>query len=169
MPFSATRWCLREKITLKSAFLGSITSKTVLKVHDLSILIFLKIFISQRPNLKIELLMTLNDLDWDSKTFNYHIIKKSNVSWSIMADLTRLTRDIFEIGQFYLSIRNYDGTQTNHRKNLSSPTVRKSNLKIINILGREILNNGSGRKTLSKTHRPETGVAAPWELKWNWL
>ena len=31
-------------------------------------------------------------------------------------------------------------------------------------MGREILNSGSGRKTLSKTHRPETGVAAPWEL-----
>ena len=63
-----------------------------------------------------------------------------------------------------MSIRNYDSTQTNHRKNLSSPLVRKSNLKIINIFGREILNSGIGRKTLSKMHRPKTGGAAPWEL-----
>ena len=87
-----------------------------------------------------------------------------NVSYSIFTDLTRLTSDIFEIGQFFMSIRNYDSTQTNCRKNLSSPLVRKSNLKIINIFGREILKCGSGRKTLSKTHRPEIGVAAPWEL-----
>ena len=64
-----------------------------------------------------------------------------------------------------MSIRNYDSTQTNHRKILSSPSVRKSNLKIINFFGREILNCGSGRKKLSKTHRPKTGFAAPWELK----
>ena len=63
-----------------------------------------------------------------------------------------------------MSIRNYDSTQTNHRKILSSPLVRKSNLKIINFFGREILNSGSGRKKLSKTHQPKTGVAAPWEL-----
>ena len=63
-----------------------------------------------------------------------------------------------------MSIRNYDSTQTNHRKILSSPSVRKSNLKIINFFGRKILNSGSGRKKLSKTHRPKTGVAAPWEL-----
>ena len=85
---------------------------------------------------------------------------------SIIADLTRLTSDIFKIGQFFMSNRNYDNTQTNHRKNLSSPLVRKSNLKIINILGREILKSGSGRKTLSKTHQPEIGVAARWELSW---
>ena len=64
-----------------------------------------------------------------------------------------------------MSIRNYDSTQTIHRKNLSSPIDRKSNLKIINILGREILNIGSGQKTLSKRHRPKTGRAARWELK----
>ena len=64
-----------------------------------------------------------------------------------------------------MSIRNYDSTQTIHRKNLSSLIDRKSNLKIINILGREILNSGSGRKTLSKRHRPKTGRAARWELK----
>ena len=63
-----------------------------------------------------------------------------------------------------MSIRNYYSTQTNHRKNLKPPLVRKSNLRIINIFGREIVNSGSERKTLSKTHRPETGVAAPWEL-----
>ena len=119
--------------------------------------------------------MTLNDLDWGFKTFNYHIIIKLNISWSIIADLTRLTSDIFEIGQFFMSIRNYDSTQTIHRKNLSSPIDRKSNLKIINILGREILNSGSWRKTLSKRHRPKTERAARWELNWcifkilNWL
>ena len=63
-----------------------------------------------------------------------------------------------------MSIRNYDSPQTIHRKNLSSPIDRKSNLKIINILGREILNSGSGRKTLSKRHRPKMGRAARWEL-----
>ena len=63
-----------------------------------------------------------------------------------------------------MSIRNYDSTQTNHRKILSSSSARKSNLKIINFFGREILNGGSGRKKLSKTHRPKTGVAARWEL-----
>ena len=63
-----------------------------------------------------------------------------------------------------MSIRNYDSTQTNHSKNLSFPFARKSNLKIIKILGREILNSGSGRKTLSKRHRPKTGRAARWEL-----
>ena len=78
--------------------------------------------------------------------------------------MTRLTSDIFKIGQFFMSIRNYDSTQTNHRKILSSPSVRKSNLKIINFFGRKILNSGSGRKKLSKTHWPKTGVAAPWEL-----
>ena len=66
-----------------------------------------------------------------------------------------------------MSIRNYDSTQRNYRKNLSSKLARKSNLKIINIFGREILNSGSGRKKLSKTHRPKTGVAAPWELRYN--
>ena len=45
--------------------------------------------------------MTLNDLDGDFRAFNYYIIKKFNVSFSIIADLTRLTSDIFEIGQFY--------------------------------------------------------------------
>ena len=45
-----------------------------------------------------------------------------------------------------MSIRNYDSPQTNDRKNLSLPLVRKSNLKIINIFGREILNSGNGRK-----------------------
>ena len=158
---SATRWCLTIKITLKSAFLGSITSSKGLEVNVLSILIFLKIFISQGPILKIEVLMTLIEI---SRQFYIILLKKINVSWSIIADLTRLTSDIFEIGQFFMSIRNYYSTQTNHRKNLKSPLVRKSNLRIINIFGREILNSGSGRKTLSKTHRPKTGVAAPWEL-----
>ena len=63
-----------------------------------------------------------------------------------------------------MSIRNYDSTQTNHRKNLSSTLARKSNLKIINILGREILNSGSEPKTLSKKHRLKTGLAARLEL-----
>ena len=63
-----------------------------------------------------------------------------------------------------MSIRNYDSTQTNHSKNLSFPFARKSNLKIVNILGREILNSGSRRKTQSKWHRPKTGRAARWEL-----
>ena len=78
--------------------------------------------------------------------------------------MTRLTSDLFKIVQFIMSIRNYDSIQTNYRKILSSPLIRKSNLKIINIFGREILDSGSGRKKLSKTHRPKTGVAAPWEL-----
>ena len=121
---SATRWYLTIKITLKSAFLGSITSSKGLEVNVLSILIIKKIFISQGSILKIEVLMILNDLDWDFKTFNYHIIIKLNISWSIIADLTRLTRDIFKIGQFFMSIRNYDSTQTIHRKNLSSPIDR---------------------------------------------
>ena len=64
-----------------------------------------------------------------------------------------------------MSIRNYDSSQRNHRKNQRSPFARKLNLKIINILGREILNSGSGRKTLPKRHRPKTGRAARWELK----
>ena len=64
--------------------------------------------------------MTLNDLDGASKTFNYHIIKKLNVSYSIIADLIRLMSDIFEIGQCFMSILNYYSTQTNHRKNMSS-------------------------------------------------
>ena len=63
-----------------------------------------------------------------------------------------------------MSIRNYDSTQTNHRKILSSPMVRKSNLKIINFFGREILNSGSGSKTRSKTHWQQTGVTACWDL-----
>ena len=71
-------------------------------------------------------------------------------------------------GQFFRSIRNYDSSQTNPRKNLSSPSNRKSNLKIIKILVREILNGGSGRKTMSKRHRPKTGRAARWELNWPW-
>ena len=69
-----------------------------------------------------------------------------------------------EIGQFFLSTRNYDSCQRNLMKNLSTPFGRKSNLKIINIFGREILNSGRGRKTLSKTHRPETGGAVRWDL-----
>ena len=72
--------------------------------------------------------------------------------------------DIFKIRQIFISIRNYDGTQTNRRKNLSSPFARKSNLRIINILGQEFLKSGSGRKSLSKRHRPKTGRAARWEL-----
>ena len=48
---------------------------------------------------------------------------------------------------------------------LISPMVRKSNLKINNFFGREILNSEIGRKKLSKTLRPKTGVAARWELK----
>ena len=51
-------------------------------------------------------------------------------------------------------------SQWNYRKTLSSPLVMKSNLKILNIFGREILNSRSARKKLSKTHRPKTGVAA---------
>ena len=78
--------------------------------------------------------------------------------------MTRLTSDLFEIGQFFMSIRNYDSTQTIHRKNLSSPIDRKSKIKIINIFGRKILNSGSGRKTLLKRQRPKTGRAARWEL-----
>ena len=63
-------------------------------------------------------------------------------------------------------IRNYDSTQTNDRKILSSPLLRKSNLKIINIFGPEILNSRKERKKLSKTHRPKTGVAARWDLNY---
>ena len=66
----------KEKMNLKSAFLESTSSRTVLEVDVLSILIFLKIFISQGPIVKIEVLMTLDDLDRDFKTFNYLIIKK---------------------------------------------------------------------------------------------
>ena len=80
--------------------------------------------------------------------------------------MARLTSDLFKIVQFIMSIRNYDSIQTNYRKILSSPLIRKSNLKIINIFGREILDSGSGRKKLSKTLRPKIGVAAPWELRW---
>ena len=82
----------------------------------------------------------------------------------IMADLIWLTSDMSEKGQFFLSTRNYDSHQGNRMKNLSTPFDRKSNLKIINIFGREILNSGSGQKTLSKRHRPKTGRAARWEL-----
>ena len=165
-PLAPQGGVLRKKLSLKSAFLGSITLRTVLEVNFLPILILLKILISYGPTLKMEVLMTLNDLDWDFKTFNYHVIKKLDVSLSIIAGLNRGTSDIFEIGQFFMSIRNYDSTQTIHRKKLSSPFDRKSNLKIINILGREILNSGNGRKTLSKRHRPKTGRAARWELSW---
>ena len=70
---------LRKKITLKSALLESITPRTVLEDDFLSILIFVPIFISYGPILKIEVVMTLKDLDWDFKTINYHIIKKLNV------------------------------------------------------------------------------------------
>ena len=59
-------------------------------------------------------------------------------------DFTRLTSDNFKIGQFFMSIRNYSSSQTNHRKNLNSPFAIKSNSKIINILGQEILSSGSG-------------------------
>ena len=62
-----------RKIILKSAFFGSITSRTVLEVNVLSILILLKMFISQGPSLKIQVLMIFNDLDCDLKTFNYLI------------------------------------------------------------------------------------------------
>ena len=61
--------------------------------------------------------------------------------------------------------RYYYSRQRNQKKNLSSPSARKSNLKIMNIFGREILNSGSERKTLSKRHRHKTGRAAGWELK----
>ena len=64
-----------------------------------------------------------------------------------------------------MSIRNYYSRHRNQRKSPTSPFVSKSNLRIITIFGQEILNNGSERKTLSKTHRLETGRAAPWELK----
>ena len=40
--------------------------------------------------------------------------------------------DITKKGEFFKSIRNYDSCQRNHRKNLSSPLVRKFNFKIIN-------------------------------------
>ena len=99
---------------------------------------FMKNFYFSGTYPKIEGLMALNDLDWDFKIFNYLIIKKLN----IIADLTRLTSYIFEIGQFLMSIRNYDSSQKNRRKNRSSPFARKSNFKVINIFGREILNSG---------------------------
>ena len=69
-----------KKMTLKSTFLWSITYRTVLEINFLSILNFSKIFFSQGPILKIEVLMTLNDLDLDFKTFNNHITLKLNVS-----------------------------------------------------------------------------------------
>ena len=75
-PYSAssgTRWYLTIKITLKSAFLGSITSSKGLEVNVLSILIFLKIFISQGPILKIEVLMTLIEI---SRQFYIILLKK---------------------------------------------------------------------------------------------
>ena len=66
-----------------------------------------------------------------------------------------------------MSIRNYYSRQRHHRKNPISPFVRKSNLRIITIFGREFLNNESGRKALSKLQRPETGRASPWGLSCN--
>ena len=83
--------------------------------------------------------------------------------WNFIETIEKSTS---ALGQFFMSNRYYDSTQTNHRKNLSSLLIRKSNLNIINILGREILKSGSGRKTLSKTHQPEIGVAARWKLIW---
>ena len=62
-PLARPGGVLRKKITLKSAFLESITCRTVLKINIFSIIIFLKIFISQGLILKIEVLMTLNDVD----------------------------------------------------------------------------------------------------------
>ena len=76
----------------------------------------------------------------------------------------RLKSDISEIGQSFMSIRNYYSRHRDLRKNPSSPFVRKSNLRIITIFGQEFPNNESGRKTLSKLQRPETGRASAWEL-----
>ena len=49
-------------------------------------------------------------------------------------------------------------------KNPFSSFVRKPNFRIITIFGRAFLNYESGRKTLSKLQRPETGRASSWEL-----
>ena len=63
-PLAPPGGVLRKKITLKSAFLGSITTRTVLEVNVLSILISLN-----------EVLMTLDDRDRDFKTLKYLILK----------------------------------------------------------------------------------------------
>ena len=76
----------------------------------------------------------------------------------------RLMSDISEIGQSFMSIRNYYSRHRDFRKNPSSLFVSKSNLRIITIFDREFLNNESGLKTLSKLQRPETGRASAWEL-----
>ena len=95
---SATRWCLTLKITLTSAFLGSITSSKVLECFvNFN---FLENFHFSGTYPKNWGIMTLNDIDWGFKTFLNHIIRKINGSWSIFADLTRLTSEIFEIGHF---------------------------------------------------------------------
>ena len=65
-----------EKNNPEIGFFEQITPRTVLDVDVLSISIFLKIFISLGPILKTEVLMTLNDLDWDLNTIDYHVIKK---------------------------------------------------------------------------------------------
>ena len=109
-----------------------------------------------RQELFFKKLFTIIGLKWNWAKFSYTVSlinKKLNVSYSIFAVLTRLTSDIFKIRQIFI--------------NLSSPFARKSNLRIINILGQEILKSGSGRKTISKRHRPKTGRAARWELKKN--
>ena len=79
-------------------------------------------------------------------------------------DLIRVKSNKTEKGQSFMSIRNYYSRQRSHRKNLSWPFVSKSNLRVINIFGREFLNYGSAWKTLSKLQRPETGRASAWEL-----
>ena len=84
---SATRWCLTKKMTLKSTFVGSISSRTVLEVNALSILSLLKILISQGPILKIEFLMTFNDLDSDFTTFNLKNLMFHEAFLLILLDL----------------------------------------------------------------------------------
>ena len=60
-----------------------------------------------------------------------------------------------------MSFRNYYSRQKNHRKNLSSSFVSKSNFKGINIFGRGLLNYGSGRKTQWAMGLESHGICVP--------
>ena len=88
--------------------------------------------------------MTLNDLEWDSKIlslnkFALRVICPKKVNYLCKLEII---------------------TAENIIKNLSSRFVRKSNVIIICIFCRKIVNSGSKRKT----HRSITGCAASSEL-----
>ena len=70
-----------------------------------------------------------------------------------------------EIGQSFISNRNYESHKRNHSKNPKSLFVSNSNFRIVIIFGQGIQTYGSRRKTLSKSSLPATGRASPWELK----